>query len=169
MSEQEVLEQPSDVILPESAESHEDSDDELMVHETRKDYGPSARAWRDQLIADGVDPESIIFASDLRNQIPRQEGESSTDFEKRYAKSMFDMIKRGITVLNDQWTTEIVASTFVMAGGRRFDLGPGSGVTKREFREFHEWFSEAARAKQVYEVPEKWAKFEKRAEGTVGS
>lgn len=166
MSEQEVPE--SGVSHSESSEGHRDSDDEPMVHETRKDYGPSARAWRDKLIADGADPDSIIFASTLRNQIPRREGESSADFEKRFVKTMFDMKKRGITVLNDQWTTEIVASTFGMAGGRRFDLGPGSGVTKREFREFSEWWAEAAKAGQkVHEVPEKWLKFEKQAEGSV--
>lgn len=166
MSEQEVPE--SGVSHSESTEDHRDSDDEPMVHETRKDYGPSARAWRDKLIADGADPDSIIFASTLRNQMPRREGESSADFQKRFVKTMFDMKKRGITVLNDQWTTSIVASTFGMAGGRRFDLGPGSGVTKREFREFSEWWAEAAKAGQkVHEVPEKWLKFEKQAEGSV--
>ncbi|KAK6812640.1 hypothetical protein RU639_011564 [Aspergillus parasiticus] len=41
-----------------------------------------------------------------------------------------------------------------------FDLGPGSGATKREFREFSEWFSEVMEAGQAYEVPDKWLKFE---------
>ncbi|KUL88334.1 hypothetical protein ZTR_05025 [Talaromyces verruculosus] len=168
MSEQEVFDQRSGVANSDSVQSHGDSDDEPMVHETREDYGPSARAWRDQLIADGADPESIIFQSTLRNQMPRLEGESSADFEKRCVKTMFDMKKRGITVLNDQWTTVIVASTFVMAGGRRFDLGPGSGVTKREFREFREWCAEVAKAgEKVPEVPERWLKYEKQAEGRV--
>lgn len=164
MSEHGALEQRSDVTHSESAQSHGDSDDEPMVYSTRKDYAAWARQTRDQLIADGVDPDSIILQSNLRNHVPQQEGESHDDYRKRYVETINDMIRRGIKILNDQCTTEVKASVFGIADGRRFDLGPRSSVTKGEFREFSEWFSNATRAGQVHEVPEKWLKFEKRAE-----
>lgn len=165
MSEQKVLEQRSGEILSELAESQRDSDDEPMVYETRKDYATSARQSHDQLIAEGVDPNSIIFQSNLRNHVPRLEGESSADFAKRYAETINAMIRRGVTILNDQCTSEVVASQFRTGDGRFFDLGPRSGATRGEFRDFCQWFSEASKAskaRQMYEVPGKWLKFEKQ-------
>jgi hypothetical protein len=136
-----------------------------MVYEAPQDYATSARQERDRLIAGGADPDSVIFQSELRNHIRRREGESSADFAKRYAETMNAMIGRGVSILNDQCTTDVVASGFGIADGRFFDLGPGSGVTKGEFREFSQWFSEMSEAGQVHEVPEKWLKFEKPAKG----
>jgi hypothetical protein len=138
-----------------------DSDDEPMVYETPRDYATSARQERDRLIDEGANPDSIIFQSELRNHILRQEGESSADFAKRYVNTINAMVGRGVSILNDQCTTDVVASGFRTADGRFFDLGPGSGATKREFREFGQWFSEMSEAGQMYEVPEKWLKFEK--------
>ncbi|KAE8315419.1 hypothetical protein BDV41DRAFT_574793 [Aspergillus transmontanensis] len=134
--EQKDLDQRSGTIHSESAQGHghdevphdsddEPTDDEPMVYETPRDYATSARQERDRLIAEGADPDSVILQSEVRNHVPRQEGESSADYD-----------------------------------GRFFDLGPGSGATKREFREFSEWFSEVMEAGQTYDVPEKWLKFE---------
>lgn len=160
MSEERVLNQSSGVIHSESAQRYGDSDDEPMVYEKHCDYKTSAQQSRDHLIAEGLDPDSIIFQSDLRNRIPRREGESRAEFAKRYIETVNAMIRGGITILNDQCTTQVAASRFRTADGRVFDLGPESGVTKSEFREFSQWFSEISKAGQVHQVPEKWLKFE---------
>lgn len=171
MSEQEVVDQRSGAVHSESAQGHgddgvpPDSDDEPMVYETPRDYATSARQERDRLIAEGADPDSVIFQSEIGNHIPRREGEPSADFAKRYAETMIAMIGRGVSILNDQCTADVVASEFRTADGRFFDLGPGSGATKGEFREFSQWFSETAEVGQIYVVPEKWLKFEKPAKG----
>ncbi|RAO72316.1 uncharacterized protein BHQ10_008328 [Talaromyces amestolkiae] len=169
MSEQAALERRSDdMTQPETSQSH-DSDDEPMVYVTSKDYATIARQTRDRLIAEGADPDSVIFQSDLPKIIQRQEGESRTDFAKRFSATMNDMIKRGVLILNDTCTADVVASGFRFRGGRRFDLGPRSGATKREFREFSKWFSDNANTGEVPEVPEKWLKFEMHAEERSGS
>ena len=62
MSERQVLDQRLDVVHSESAQRHEDSDDEPMVYVTPKDYATSARLWRDHLIAKGgISPIEAIF------------------------------------------------------------------------------------------------------------
>ncbi|KAE8142327.1 hypothetical protein BDV38DRAFT_236364 [Aspergillus pseudotamarii] len=166
MSEQDFY-QPSDVPYSESAQSHgddgvpHDSDDEPMVYVTPRDYATSARQERDRLIAEGADPNSIIFQSEVKNYVPRQDGDSPTDFAKRYVETMKAMIGRGVSILNDQCTADMVPCGFETTDRRFFDLGPGSGATKREFREFSQWFSEVSEKGQMYEVPEKWLKFEK--------
>ncbi|KAL1848582.1 hypothetical protein Plec18170_007889 [Paecilomyces lecythidis] len=171
LSEQEALDNHSGVIHSKPGQGHgddgvpHDSDDEPMVYETPQDYATSARQERDRLISEGADPDSVILQSELRDHIQRQEGDSSADFAKRYAKTMKDMIDRGVSILNDQCTADVVASKFGLADGRVFDLGPGSGATKGEFREFSQWFSEVSKSGQIHEVPEKWLKFEKPAEG----
>ncbi|KAJ9194966.1 hypothetical protein DTO166G4_6087 [Paecilomyces variotii] len=171
MSEQKALDQQSGAIHSEPAQIYgdegvpHDSDDEPMVYETPQDYATSARQERDRLIAEGADPNSVILQSELRNHILRQEGESSADFAKRYAETMKGMIDRGVSILNDQCIADVVASGFRTADGRFFDLGPGSGATKREFREFSQWFPEMSEEGRIHEVPEKWLKFEKPAKG----
>jgi hypothetical protein len=141
---------------------HHDSDDDPMVYETPRDYATLARQERNRLIAEGADPDSVIFQSELGNHILRREGESSANFAKRCAETVSAMIGRGISILNDECTADVVASEFHTADGRVFDLGPGSGATKGEFREFSLWFWEYSEAEQMHEVPEKWLKFEKR-------
>lgn len=169
MSGKKVLDQCSAVIHSESAQRYGDSDEEPMVYEYYMDYATSALQNRDNLIAEGVDPDSIIFQSDLRNRILRREGESPAEFAKRYVETVNAMIQRGITILNDQCTTQVMASGFRTADRRVFDLGPESGATKGEFREFSQWFSEISKARQVHQVPEKWFKFGKLAKGRLES
>ncbi|KAE8337292.1 hypothetical protein BDV24DRAFT_140236 [Aspergillus arachidicola] len=164
--EQKDVDQRSGVIHSESAQGdgHDevphDSDDEPMVYETPRDYATSARQERDRLIAEGADPDSVILQSEVRNHVPRREGESSVDYGKRYCETMNAMICRGVSILNDMCTADVVPSGFETEDGRFFDLGPGSGATNGEFREFSRWFSEVMEAGQMYEVPEKWRKFE---------
>ncbi|KAJ5273430.1 hypothetical protein N7478_008555 [Penicillium angulare] len=170
MSEQKDLDQHADVVDSESAQGHEDaetpheSDDEPMVYETPKDYAIFARRERERRIAEGADPNSVIFQSEIRNHVPRQEGEPPAEFVKRYSQTMNSMIQRGVVILNDQCTADVVASGFDTADGRYFDLGPGSGATKGDFRKFSEWFDESEGG-ELNEVPERWLKFEKPAQG----
>lgn len=165
---QEFIEHRSDTVQPESIQgSPHDSDDEPMVYETPRDYATWARQERDRLIAEGTSPDMVILQSEVRNYVPRKEDESAVDFTKRYVETMNSMIARGVMILNDQCKGDVVPSTFGTADGRWFDLGPGSGATKGEFREFGKWFdgmeSEEVGQGEAYEVPEKFRKFEKPA------
>ncbi|KNG84344.1 hypothetical protein ANOM_009499 [Aspergillus nomiae NRRL 13137] len=167
MSAQEDLDQRSGETHSEPAQvdgAPHDSDDEPMVYEIPHDYAVSARQERDHLLAAGVSPDSVILQSEIGNQIPQVEGESPADFAKRYAETMNDMIAHGVCILNDQCIADAVPSGFETIDGKFFDLGPGSGATKGEFREFSRWFDETLEAGQMHEVPEKWLKFEKPAE-----
>ncbi|KAJ4165707.1 hypothetical protein LMH87_007328 [Akanthomyces muscarius] len=139
-----------------------DSDDELMVYETPRDYGSWARQERDRRLASGTDPDMVILQSEVRDHVPRQGGESGAEYAKRYCNTMNSMIGRGVVILNDQCTADVVASSFRTGDGRRFDLGPGSGATKGEFRKFGRWFSKSTKAGTIREVPEQWKKFEKQ-------
>lgn len=169
MSEQQVSDQRSDAKVSESAQDHVDDsgphdfDNEPMVYETPHDYRASALRERERLLAQGADPDSIILISELPSHIPRREGESNADYNKRYSATLNAMIQRGVSIMNDKSIANVVASRFCAADGRTFDLGPGSGATKGEFREFGQWFADGAEAGQVPEVPEKWKKFEKPA------
>lgn len=144
--------------------SSHDSDDEPMVYVTPRDYATLARQNRDRLIAEGADPGTVILQSEVENHIPRREGESIGDFTKRYAETMKSMIRGGVSILNDWCTADVVPSGFGIPGGRMFDLGPATGVTKGEYREFSQWHSTVSEAGQMQEVPEKWLKFETRAD-----
>ncbi|KAJ5108999.1 hypothetical protein N7456_005674 [Penicillium angulare] len=161
--------QHADVVDSESAQGHEDaetpheSDDEPMVYETPKDYASSARRERERRIAEGADPSSVIFESEIRNHVPRRDGDSPAEFVKRYSETMNSMIQRGVVILNDQCTADVVASGFYTADGRYFDLGPRSGATKGDFRKFSKWFDESEGG-ELNGVPEKWVRFEKPAE-----
>lgn len=169
MSEQNILDQRSAMIHSEAAQGHgddrvpHDSDDEPMVYEIPMDSAAFSRQERDRLIAEGADPDSVIFQSELHNHVMRQKGESIDDYVKRYSDTMNAMIRRGVSILNDLLIADVVPSEFRTEDGRLFDLGPESGATKREYREFSQWLSEVSVAGQTYEVPEKWLKFEKPA------
>lgn len=171
MPEQNMADQPSPVIYSDSFQNStnhiilQDPDDELLVHETPRDYATAARQERDRLIAEGEDPDTVVLSSELYNRVLRREDESSEDFVKRYAEELNAMIGRSVKILNDQCVADVVPDGFGAAGGRYFDLGPESGVTKREYREFNQWFSEWSEAGQLDDVPEKWAKFETSAGG----
>lgn len=167
-SEQKVLAQHSDMLKSEPSQDHidddsisHDSDNEPMIYETPKDYATSARQERDRLIASGVDPNAIVLQSELRKHISSRESESAADFTKRYVQTMKDMIGRGVLILNDMCTADVVAPEFTTAKGRVFDLGPGSGATKGEFRRFSWWFSGGLKAGEISEVPEEWVNFGK--------
>ncbi|KGO39396.1 hypothetical protein PEX1_022710 [Penicillium expansum] len=169
MSEQKILDQRSAMIHSEAAQGYRDdgvphdSDDEPMIYEIPMDYAAFSRQERDRLIAEGADPNSVILQSELHNHIIRREGESIDDYAKRYSDTMNAMIRRGVSILNDLLIADVVPSEFGTEDGRFFDLGPESGATKREYREFSQWISEVSVAGQTYEVPEKWLKFEKPA------
>lgn len=143
-------------------ETPHDSDDDLMVYETPRDYGSWARQERDRRVASGTDPSMVILQSKVRDYVPRLDDESGADFVKRYCSTMSSMIARGVAILNDQCTADVVASSFRTGDGRRFDLGPGSGATKGEFRKFGRWFSESTKADTIFEMPEQWKRFQKQ-------
>src|ERR1700749_4483360 len=81
ISEESIIDQRSGVMVSEPVqdnrddESPHDSDDEPMVYVTPKDYATSARQNRNRLIAEGADPNSVIFESEIPNHIPYREGE----------------------------------------------------------------------------------------------
>jgi hypothetical protein len=75
-------------------------------------------------------------------------------------------IARGVEILNDMCTGSVKPDSFHVRG-RRFDLGPKSGVTRGEFGEFGEWFAKEAGGEkdgEVLVVPERWRKFERPVE-----
>ncbi|KAJ5190712.1 uncharacterized protein N7498_009697 [Penicillium cinerascens] len=170
MSQQEALAQHSKAIYSESAQTYgddgarHDSDDEPMVYRIPKDYATIARQERDSLLAECADPDSVILQSELHNYVPRRENDSADEYTKRYADTMMDMVCRGVRILNDMLTGDAMPDTFGTASGKVFDLGPESGSTKGEYREFKRWLWGVQGAEQI-EVPEKWLKFEKPAEG----
>jgi hypothetical protein len=147
---------------PISVHSSQDQvDDEPMVYETPQDYATSAREERDRLIAGGAAPDSVILQSEFQRLVPRHDGEPPEDFTQRYVKTMMDMIGRGVIILNDDAVADVAPDSFVSPDGRTFDLGPQSGATKGEYREFTEWFAQLSDAGG--EVPVKWLKFESTA------
>jgi hypothetical protein len=170
MSQQEAPAQHSKAIYSESAQTHRDdgarhdSDDEPMVYRILKDYATIARRERDSLLAEGADPDSVTLQSELHNYVPRRENDSVDEYTKRYADTMMEMTRRGVRILNDKLTGDQMPSIFGTASGKVFDLGPKSGSTKGEYREFTQWLWGVQEAEQI-EVPEKWLKFEKLAEG----
>lgn len=153
--------------------SAHDFDDEPMVYITPRDYASFARERRAQLLSEGVDPKSIVFMSEIQNYLPsRAEDESPADYTKRYVDMMNSMIHRGVQILNDECTANVKPSGFGLADGRQFDLGPKSGATKREYRDFGEWWDcvthtdndgddeeEETKQRQV-DIPKRFQKFE---------
>ncbi|KAJ5915459.1 hypothetical protein N7466_011392 [Penicillium verhagenii] len=170
MSQQKAPAQHSKAMYSESAQTHaddearQDSDDEPMVYRIPKDYATIARQERHSLLAEGADPDSVILQSELHNYVPRREKDSIDQYAKRYADTMMDMTRRGVRILNDMLTGDTMPDTFETASGKVFDLGPESGSTKGEYREFRHWLLGVQGAEQI-EVPEKWLKFEKPGEG----
>jgi hypothetical protein len=126
MSEQKILHQRSAVIHSEAAQGYgddgvpHDSDDEPMVYEIPVDYAALTRQDRDHLIAEGADPDSVILQSELHNHVIRREGESIDDYTKRYTDTMNAMIRRGVSILNDLLTADMLPSGFGTEDGRFF-------------------------------------------------
>jgi hypothetical protein len=141
--------------------SPHDSDDDPMVYETPRDYASWARQHRQELLASGTKPEDVILESEVRDHVPLREGESDIEYTQRYVETMNGMIQRGVMILNDQCTADVVAHGFGFKDGRRFDLGPGSGVTKGMFRDFGQWFDERVDVGgEAGVVPERFRRFE---------
>nr|POE99362.1 hypothetical protein CFP56_52755 [Quercus suber] len=165
MSDQANLDHRSGSTQSESAQgsgedlSFQDSDDEPMVYETPRDYATWARQERERLIAEGAAPDSVILMSEVPNHVPRQEGESPEDFTKRYVATMNAMIRRGVSILNDRCTADVVPNQFTSSNGMVFELGPKSGATKGDYREFKQWFSGLSDGVETHEVPERWLRF----------
>lgn len=164
-SAREISEQYSH-LGPSVEESEENymlgDDDEPMVYETPWDYAAFARRQRDWLISMGADPDSVILGSEVCKYVPRRAGESATEYTMQYVETLNGMIRNGTMVLNDQTTANVVASGFGTRDGRRFDLGPGSGATKGDYRAFTQWWGEVRESGGAYEVPERWLRFEER-------
>lgn len=106
--------------------------------------------------------EEAILQSEVPLYVPKVEGEAPADYAKRYSDTMNSMIRRGVSILNDQCTADVVPDGF-SAGGRHFRLGPNDGVTKGEYRDFENWFSSLDHERVDREglvVPERFRRWE---------
>lgn len=142
------------------AAAYDDDDDAPMVHKTPADYRSWALEERKKLQAEG---HEVVLQSEVGSLVRREPDEAPADYAKRYVEAMNAMIGRGVMILNDV-TTANVRPDKATIGGRKFDIGSGSGITKKEYREFSEWVDSF---KDVGEddipgvaVPEKFRKFE---------
>lgn len=143
-------------------QDHED-DNAPMVHYEPKDYRSWALAERERRQGQG---EEAILMSELPSLIPRVPDESDGDYVKRYIDKMNEMTRRGVAILNDQCTGDVAPNVFQF-GGHSFDVGPESGITKKENRGSSEWIgSEEAEQKGYEGVPERFLKFEVRKDGS---
>ena len=128
-----------------------------MVYRTPKDYRTSALRQREVLQAEG---KVVILQSELPSHIPRQPDEPGADYAKRFTETMNGMIRRGVMILNDQTTADVSPDVFGI-GGHEFDVGPKSGITKKEYREFSDWMGSDEAEEKGYEgVPERFRRFE---------
>lgn len=131
----------------------QESDDSPMVYCTPVDYASSAKRERDELRNQG---EEAVLMSEISSLIPRRDGESDGDYAKRYSDGMNDMIRRSVLILNDKTTHECQPNFFYI-DGHGFDVGPNSGITKKEYREFDEWTVEDV---SYADIPERFLKYE---------
>ena len=138
----------------------DDSDDDaLMVHVTPADNAITAPVERDRLRSEG---QEAYLMSEIPTLIPRREGEAGGDYAKRYSEYMNSLIARGVSILADNVTHNAAPNAFTV-DGHTFDVGPHSGITKKEYREFGDWL--ASEGASYSEVPERFKRFEV-AEGT---
>jgi len=156
--------------------SHDD-DDEPMIYEIPVDFAAYARDERERLVADGASPDSIVFEYEVSNYVAHLEGESPEDYAARYVHTYHDMMNRGVVIEFPKWQTvsTVWARHWLPGDGRHYlDLGPESGVTRGEYREFWKWYDEAYdqwwdqgwdekeenwEAPEPFPVPEEWLKF----------
>lgn len=131
-------------------------EDGPMIYVERKDYAASAQKYRKELLEQG---EEVVLQSELPSLIPCKEGESAGDYAKRYSDGMNEMIRRGVYILNDETTHDVVPNVFVV-DGREFDVSERSGITKREYREFSDLT--AGGGIKYADIPEKFLRFERR-------
>lgn len=153
---------------PSQTEQAEGEDDEngLMVYTTPVDYRSWALEQRPVLEAQG---EEVVLMSEIFTHVgPRCPDESPEEYGKRYTDTMNAMIARGVKILNDQGTADM-APTMASIGGHRFDIGPESGITRKEYREFGDWlWSDEAESKGFEGVPERFMKFHVRQSSERG-
>lgn len=118
-----------------------------------------ALAERPKLQAEG---HEVVLQSEVFST-PRLPAESDAQYAKRISETMNDMIRRGVMILNDQCTAD-VAPDFFSIKNHSFDVGPKSGITKKEYREFNEWIDSVWEAEEAgiedVSVPEKFRNFE---------
>lgn len=152
----QVAESKTQEVRPDE-QPDEDDDNAPMVHYIPKDYRSWAFAERETLQSQG---EEVVLMSELPTLIPREPDESGTEYVRRYTNKMNEMIRRGVSILNDQCNGDVAPNLFTV-GGHDFDVGPESGITKRQYREFGEWIGSEEAGEKGYEgVPRRFLKFE---------
>ena len=129
------------------------NDDSPMVHTTEADYATWAPKYKAELLAEG---KEAVLESELKTLIPSREGEDPAEYTKRYVKGHNDMISRGVAILNDMTTHDVAPGEFHI-DGHEFDVGPESGIMKREYREFGEYVREDV---SYADIPKRFLKFE---------
>lgn len=128
-----------------------------MIHTYPVDYRTNALRERVRLESEG---KEVIFQSELSSHIPRQPDESDGDYAKRFSDTMNGMIQRGVHILGDKITHNTAPNLFSIYG-REFDVGPESGITKGEYRDFSQWMGSKQAEEEGYEgMPEIYRKFE---------
>ncbi|KAJ5733811.1 hypothetical protein N7493_002597 [Penicillium malachiteum] len=167
MSQEEASAQHSEPEFSESSQididdniSPHDSDDEPMPYSIPVDYATLSRQERQKLIDEGADPDSVILLSEFHKYLPRGENESVDEYTKRYADAMMDLPRRGVQILNDTTTAEVIGCIHGTVSGKFFDISPRTGATKGEYREFMRWLLGGVQEAEELEVPEKWLKFQ---------
>ncbi|KAK5168997.1 uncharacterized protein LTR77_006306 [Saxophila tyrrhenica] len=151
--QQRPIEDRRTVDSPAQDDENED-DDAPMVHTTPSDHATWAPKEVERLRSEG---KEAMLMREIPSQIPREEGESGADYAKRFSEYMNNLIRRGVSIMDDQITHNAAPNQFTI-GEHEFDVGPHSGITKREYREFGDYlFSEGA----TYDgIPERFLKFE---------
>lgn len=134
----------------------DDDDDAPMVYVTPNDYASWAIKEKEVMRSQG---EEAILQSEVKGMVPRHDGESPGDYAKRYSDFMNELVRRGVSILNDQTTHDQVPDRFFIPG-HEFNVGPKSGVTKREYREFTEWISAVSEGVSDEDIPERFRKYE---------
>ncbi|KAK3051359.1 hypothetical protein LTR09_007382 [Extremus antarcticus] len=133
----------------------QDDDNEPMVHVTPSDNATWAPKEKEKLISKGK--ESVLM-SELPGLVgPKRDDETGADYAKRYSNYLNDLIRRGVSVLGDT-ITHNSAPNGATIDDHEFDIGPNSGITKKEYREFGDWMS--GEGASYSDTPERFLKFE---------
>jgi len=108
-----------------------------MVHEQLVDYSIAARRRKAELLSEG---KEAVLKSELSALIPRTDGESDEEFDVRRRSVINDMIRQDVRILDDEIQEEV--ATYLLGMDRySFNVGPESGITKKEYWEFWDWFN----------------------------
>lgn len=148
--------------IPELSQQSQDpndanNDNAPMIHTYPVDSRTSALRNRVRLETEG---KEVILQSELPFHIPRRPNESDGDYTKRFSDTMNSMIERGVYILSDKITRNSAPTVFTVYG-REFDVGPESGITKGEYRDFSQWMGSKQAKEGGYEgMPQRFRKFE---------